>query len=267
MRNTVICFAFLAAACCPAVWAQEKPGYVQQFCVKAVSGQEAAIEAMLPDVSKLMQVRVDEGGLAWYAALRAVIPAGTSARCDYIFTYGYNGYPPEPLTRAQAESAFQKANIGGTLGEMMAKRDRSMTLVSDDLLRVVPGGMAGPASEKGNYVRVNLHKLKPGHTLAEWTKVETEGWAPYAAALAKERAGYGWRAQTLVMPTGVGLPYSAITVDIIPDWAATGAPGSAEAWKKVHPDLTPAAYAAKVAEVCDRYKVELYRNVASVRKK
>ena len=267
MRIKAACGVFLATACLPAASAQDKPDYVQHFCVKAVSGQLPAIGGMLPDLTKMMQVRVDEGSLAWFAALQAVIPAGTSARCDYIFAYGYAGYPPEALGRAQAEAIFKKANIAGTFAELLAKRDRTGTLVSNDLLRVARNGKVGGNSDKGGYVRLNLYKIKPGHSAADWVKLETEGWGPYAAAMAKERAGLGWRAETLVMPSGSGLPYNAITVDLFPNWEATGGSGNSGLWDKVHPDLKSADYMAKVADTADRYKVELYRNVAMVLKK
>jgi hypothetical protein len=266
MRQKALIWLFVAAACIPAAIAQEQPSYVQQFCVKAVAGKLSSLDAMIPDVAKVMQVRIEEGQLTFFAALKAVIPAGASARCDYALSYGYTGFPPEPRTREQAEATFRKAKVAGTYAEMLAKRDATSMLVSDDLWRGVTDGMAGPGSVKGSYVRLNLYKSKPGHTIAEWAKMEVEGWKPFAEALAKETPGFGWRAESLTMPAGSSLHYNAMTVDIFPNWAATGHGYSAEMWNKVHPDLKSSDYLAKVNEVVDRYKVELYRTVEVVRK-
>jgi hypothetical protein len=268
MQPKLISFALLASACAPAAIAQDKPNYVMHSCVKAAPGQMTALSALLPDMSKIQQVRADEGGIAFFTALRAAIPAGSSARCDYIFVSGYEGYPPEPLTRAQAEANFRKSGVGGSYDEYIARRDRLMSLVSNDLLRVVANGNVGGGSSVGGYIRLNLSKTKPGHTIAEWGKLETAGWGAYVAAVAKERPGFGWRAEGVVVPTGSAMPYNAITVDILPNWAATGGGwGGTQVWNKVHPDMPSADYLAKVADMVDRYKVELYRVATVVAKK
>ncbi len=256
----------MAAACVPAAIAQEQPTYVQQFCVKAVAGKLSSLDAMIPDAAKLVQARIEEGQLTAFIALKAVIPAGTSARCDYVLSYFYTGFPPEPRTREQQEATFRKAKIAGTYSEMLAKRDATSVLVSDDLWRGATGGTAGPGSVKGSYVRLNLYKSKPGHTTAEWAKMEVEGWKPFAEALAKETPGFGWRAELLTMPGGSSLHYDGMTVDIFPNWATAGRGYSAQMWTKVHPDLKINDYLSKVNETIDRYKVELYRTVEVVRK-
>ena len=268
MRAKLLYVTFLAWACVPAGVAQNKPTYVTHNCVKAAPGQLNAISALLPEMSRFLQVRVDDGSMSFFVALRAAIPAGSSARCDYILAYGYEGYPPEPLTRAQQEANFKKSGVAGSYDEFIARRDRAMTLVSNDLLRVVANGMVGSGSAVGGYVRLNLNKMKPGHTVAEWGKFETEGWGAYVASVAKERPGFGWRAEALVSPAGLSLDYNAVTVDILPNWAATGGGwGGAQVWNKVHADMTMGDYIAKLWGMVDRYKVELYRVAAVVAKK
>ena len=267
MRHVTVVLPFLAAAYIPTVFAQEKPTYSQEFCVKVNPGKAADTAAMISDAIKLNQVRIDEGGLSWFTALTATIPAGTSARCDYKFVYGYEGFPPEPLTRAESEALFAKAKIAGTYAQLLARRDANMTLVSDDLWRRIDSATIGANSAKGSYLRFNLFKIKPGHTLAEWTKLETDGWKPFAEARAKETPGFGWRVVALSQPTGSSLHYNAMTVDIYPTWTASGQGASLAIWNKVHPDLPANDYLAKVNDVVDRYKAELYRVVDVVRKK
>ena len=124
--------------------------------------------------------------------LRAVIPSGETARC-YTLAYRYEGFPPEPQTRQQAEALFQKANVQGTYSDLLAKRDSSSRLVSNDLWRNVPQGEVGSHLEKGQYVRVNLYKVNPGHTVSEWTQLEMSGWTPFAEAMAKETPSSPWQ--------------------------------------------------------------------------
>jgi hypothetical protein len=267
MTKRSLLWVAIASAGLSAGWAQEQPVYVQQFCVKAVAGKSSAVDARMPDVAKYMRVRVDEGGLAFWVAFKAVIPAGTSARCDYLLNYAYSGFPAGPLTPEQAEATYHKAGLAGSYSQMLIERDATSTLVSNDLFRSVTGALVGPGSEKGSYVRLNLFKVKPGHSLAEWAKLEIEGWKPFAEAMAKETPGFGWRAEQLVMPTGSSLHYNAMTVDIYPTWEASGKGASAQLWSAVHPDLSPNDYLAKVNDVVDRYKAELYRAVEVVRKK
>lgn len=141
---------------------------------------------------------------------------------------------------------------------VLLSSDATSTLVSDDLFRRVENGIAGPSSQKGSYLRINLYKIKPGHSIADWAKLETEGWRPYAEAVAKETPGVGWRASALLMPGGASPHYNAMTIDIFPNWTAAGRGNSLAMWSKVHPEMSASDYLSKVNEVVDRYKAELY---------
>jgi len=268
MKNRFVYFALAALACVPAAIAQDKPQFVQQLCVKAAPGQSAGLSAMVPDIAKFVQVQADSGRLLFLAVLRATIPAGTSARCDIIFASGYQGYPPAPFTRAEAEANFQKSGISGTYDDYLARQRQLFTLVSNDLVIVPPNGIVGSGAKVGSYVRFNLDKLKTGHTAEEWAKLEREGWGAYAEAVAKDRPGFGWRQEALVSPAGSAMDYNVLSVDILPDWDSTGGGwGGAAVWNKVHPNMASDVFMTKVGAVIDRYKVELYRATAIVLKK
>lgn len=256
-----------AAVCVSTATAQDQPIYIQHFCVKVNPGKNADFMALRSDVVKLMRVRVESGQLEFFLGTQATIPAGAAARCDYNLVYGYNGYPPAPRSREQSEADFHKAGIAGTYTQMLARRDATSTLVSNDLFRSVKGGTAGPGAVEGGYIRLNLYKIKPGHTVGDWAKLETEGWQPFAEALAKETPGIGWRASGIVMPGGTSVHYNAETADIFPTWAAAGKGFSTQMWSQVHPDLNFNTYIAKVNDVADRYRIELYRVNEVVRKK
>ena len=238
------------------------------MCVKAQVGQIAGLSAILPDIAKTVQVRADAGNVAFFATLQAVIPAGTSARCDYIFVAGYEGYPPAPLTRGEAEAIFLKSGVSGSYDDYNTRLRQVWSLVSNDLLRVAPNGSVGSNASVGSYIRLNLDKLKPGHTVSEWATFERDGWGAYADAAAKDLPGLGWRAEYLVSPAGSAMDYKVVAVDVLPNWASTGFGwGGAAVWNKVHPDMTNAAYMAKVWDMVDRHKSELSRTVALVVKK
>ena len=255
----------LSAVCVSAISAQTPVRYTRDLCVKVQPGKGPEYAAMLHDVSaKLAQVRVDEGKLGWWLAERAVVPAGTAARCDYHLVSFYEGFPPEPPTPADNEAAYKKAKINMTSADMSAKLTALTTLVNIDIWR---GVAAVGRPDKGSYVRMNLYKANPGQA-AEWAKLETEGWKPMVEAYAKENPGFGWAAAALAMPAGTSLHYNAMTVDVFPKWAAvgTGIPVTTE-WPKVHADLPFADYMGRVNKTVDRYRVEVYQIVEMVRGK
>ena len=252
-KQSVWLVVFSGACLC----AQAPVPYVRDACVKVQPGKFTEYAAMLHDVgAKISQVGVDEGKVAWWLAERAVVPAGSSARCDYHSVSGYVGFPPEPPTPAETDATLKKAKINMTAAEMSARRDALSTLVSVDMWRGV-AGVGGP--KKGGYVRMNLFKANP---VSDWVKLENEGWKPMVEAHAKENPGIGWAAAELAMPGGSGLHYNAMTVDFFPTWAAVGQGlPLTTAWPKVHPNQTLDDYLANVGKVADRYKVELYQVV------
>lgn len=259
----VVRFAVLNSLGLSMILAQNPAPTTRDFCVKVQPGKGAEYEAMLHDVAaKLAQVTVDQGTASWWLAARAVVPAGSAARCDYHVVYGYPGFPPEgPPTAAQMDADLQKANIKMTGAELSAKRGSLSTLANVDIWRSV-ARVGQP--QKGSYIRVNLYKPKLGQ-LNEWAKLETEGWKPLAEAHAKDSPGSGWVASALLMPGGDGLHYNAMTVDIFPNWAAVGkgVPVST-LWPKVHADMPFADYMSHMATAVDRYRIELYQVVEMV---
>ncbi len=66
-------------------------------------------EFALDPTAKLMQTGIDAGEAAAWTLLRAVSPAGSEARRDYMSTTIYEGAPGEPQGRPGLEKATQKA--------------------------------------------------------------------------------------------------------------------------------------------------------------
>ena len=252
-RNASYMF-LIAAGCLSVAAAQDQPGYIRDYCVKAAPGKGAEVAAMLHDVTaKVMRVRIDEGQAAWYLALSSVVPAGTAGRCDFHVIIGYTGFPPEAPTAEQTTAELKKAGLNMTGADYAAKRDSLSTLVNLDIWQAV--AEVGPLLEKGQYARLNYFHVKPGQQAA-WLKLETTGWMPFVASL--KDAGLGWHLLTLAMPSGEYLHYNGLTVDTFPNWAALGqgVPFNT-AWPKAHPDMPVADYMDLVANMVERYRTDV----------
>lgn len=237
-------------------------GYMRVLCVKAKEGKLAETRAfMLDSTAKLAKVRMDAGVYSSFVVAEAVAPAGRAARCDFHVVYGSPGFPAEQMAVQPAE--LQKAGVSMTVEQRNAKRDQLSYLVSTEYWRVrdIVGGTA-----KGGYVRVNHYKTKPG-MLADWTNGELTGWKPLAGMIAKETPGSGWGVYTLALPGGTSLPYNAMTVDMMPNWAAVGGGGSLRGkWMKVHPEMDMAAYMDKMGTLAERVDVHTLRIIEMMRR-
>jgi hypothetical protein len=250
----------LTAGCLFSAAAQDKPTYVVDACFKVAPGKGAEYAAMVTDVAaKMARVRVDEGRAAWWLSVSSVVPAGAAARCDYHSVTGYTGFPPEPATAEQTAAVLKKAGINMTGEEYSAKVNSLRTLVNVDIWQARAD--AGPPIEKGQYLRLNYYRVKPGQQAA-WLKLETTGWKPFVESLKDSRLG--WHLHTLAMPGGEYLHYNGLTVDTYPSWAALGQGLPGGAWAKVHPDLPAADYLSLVNNTVERYRVDVLRVVEVV---
>ena len=260
LRNATHMF-LIAAGCMVVAAAQDQPGYIRDYCVKAAPGKGAEVAAMLHDVTaKVMRVRIDEGQAAWFLALSSVVPAGTAARCDFHVIIGYMGFPPEAPTAEQTTAELKKAGLNMTGADWAAKRDSLSTLVNLDIWQAV--AEVGPLLEKGQYARLNYFHVKPGQQAA-WLKLETTGWKPFVESL--KDSGLGWHLVTLAMPAGEYLHYNGLTVDTFPSWTALGHGVPVDtAWPKVHPDMPFADFISQVAKTVERYRVDVVQVVEVV---
>jgi hypothetical protein len=231
--------------------------------VKVADGKFTEFSAILAENRKLAKVRVDNGRAAFSVVARAVYPAGRSATCDYHFVEGYDGFPPEALSREQSQADFKKSGVSMSQEEYGAKLRGASYLVSTQLF-LFRGGV-GTVS-KGGYVRINYNKVKPGMA-AEYLKFETTGWKQLAEVAAKDIPGTSWGLYTLVMPGGSDQPYNSITVDGFPSWGAMGKGLPVrDLWKKAHPDVDYTQHMQKMSTLLDRPRVEVLRVVDTIRK-
>lgn len=242
------------------------PATIREYCVKVAPGKGADYEAYLKEVTfPLARARASAGEFDWLLVARGVIPAGTSARCDYLVVYGYKGLAAEEASRDTITAALKQGKVAITFDEMVARRSALTHLVGVELWYAIDG--VGPAPEKDNYVALNHNAIKDGQE-AEWLKLETTYWKPLVAAWIKAGGKGSWRVSSLRWPTGTSTPYSGLSVDVFADWSSLvrGVPLN-ELWPKVHPNITSTEVFERLAKTRSVHDQEIYKVVDVVRAK
>jgi len=243
-----------------------EPPTVREYCIKVAPGKGAELEGFIRDVAvPLAQARADSGEFAWSVLGRSVIPAGSSARCDYRVAYGYKGLPPEEISNEALDAALKRARLTLTADQMIARRSALMSLVAAEIWYRIDG--IGPDVDTGGFVRFNHYKVQSGE-MEEWVRLETTYWKPIMDAWLKAGGRGGWGVYGLGMPGGDSTPYNGVTVDTFPDWngLTRGVPVD-ELWPKVHPSTTVTDAFRRFDRVRSTRDVEVFKVVAVVRGK
>lgn len=246
--------------------APSEPPSVRDFCIKVAQGKGAEYETYLKDISvPLAQARADAGEFSWFVVARAVVPAGSSAACDYRVAYGYKGFPPEETSKENLDAALKRARLALTADQLIAKRNALTSLVATEIWYSIDG--IGPDVEKGGYVRFNHYKVRSGQ-MDLWVKLETTYWKPLMDAWLKGGGKGGWGVYGLAMPGGDSTPANSMTVDTFPDWNGLmqGVPVT-DLWPKVHPSRTSADTFDRLDEVRSIHDVEIFKVIEAVRAK
>ena len=245
---------------------QPDPPTVREYCVKVAPGKGTEFEAFLKDVTlPLARTRADAGEFDWFLVASAVVPAGSSARCDYRAVYGYKGLPPEAASKDTLSAALKRAKPTMSYDEMVARRNALTQLVGVDIWYRIDG--IGPYAEKDNYVALNHYKVKYGE-YDEWTRLETTYWKAIMDAWLKAGGKGSWSVNGLRWPTGDSTPYNGMTVDVFADWNSLvrGVPLN-DLWSKVHPNTTFSDVFNRLEKVRSIHDQEIYKVVDVVRGK
>ena len=224
----------LAAAFSATLFAQQAPsGYHSVACIKVKPENASQFRKWIAeDGHKLAQSRVDSGEISTWFLLRSVIPQGTSAECDYLNVVMYPGVPPKPMGMDELGAELKKAGMTVSAQEYVDRRNSLTTLVSNNLFqnKIFVGAM-----KKGDYFEVNYMKVS---NMDDYLAYEKKVWQPFAEAMAKDGVRTGWSLNVQVLPSGSGLRYQAVTVDVFPSWDAMFKDlPFADTFKKVHPDM------------------------------
>ena len=154
--HLLLCAAMVAAFSAVLAAQQAPTGYHSVACIKVKPENNSEFRKWSAgDVHKFAQSRVDGGALSSWILLRAVIPAGTSAECDYVIVRMYPGAPPKPLDVGDLDAALKKAGIAMSGQQYLDRRTSLTTLVSNNMFQ----NRASVGSFKlGDYFVVNYMK-------------------------------------------------------------------------------------------------------------
>jgi hypothetical protein len=256
----VACYLLLFGAA--AFAQQQQPPTVRDYCIKVAPGKSTDFENFVREVNvPLNQSRADAGEFDWYLVARGVVPAGSSAKCDYRVVYGYKGLPPETPSPEQMDAALRKAKINMSAKDWAAKRDALTQLVEVEIWYGIDS--VGPGLGKGSYVRLNHYSIKPG-AMQDWQHLETTYWKPLVQEYIKGGGKAFWGVNGLMMPDGDNLPYNAMTVDGFPDWNSMLQGISFSLWPKVHPNTEATDVFDRLDRVRTRANIEVYKVVEMV---
>ena len=229
--------AAVIAALCTAVSAQQAPtGYHTVNCVKIKPDKASEYRKWgAGEFHKYAQGRIDSGTVSTYYRLRAVIPAGSSAECDYVTVWMYPGAPPAPMGTEELGAALKKAGLNMSAQEFMDRRDSMSTLVSNSMFQ---NQFSVGKAKQGDYMEVSYMKASD---VGAWIEFEEKIWKPLAEQMVKEGVESGWSVNMQVIPFGTDVPYQGVTVDVYPSWEAVFKaqidPAFNDRFKKVHPDM------------------------------
>lgn len=265
---SVAVFAAVAlAASSAAAQGQAEPQTARSYCVKVAPGKDAEFRTFLHDVVvPLNQAYANAGEFAWYVAARSVVPAGSSAPCDYRIVFGYEGLPPAPPSRERLEAGVKAAKLNMTWDQFVAKRASLSSLVSHEITQAIES--VGPDAQPGSYARINHYKVRDGE-FGEWVGMERTFWKPMMDAWLKQGGKGSWRVSAVMMPGGDSMPYNAMTVDIFPDWdgLVRGLPFN-DLWAKVHPGVDSSdVFNRQLPRVRSVHDIEVYQLDEVVRAK
>jgi hypothetical protein len=226
--------AVLLAAFSVTLFAQDaSTGYHLVSCFKVKPGKAGEFRKWAAeDGRKLQQAYADSGRISTAFLLRAVIPEGVSAQCDYLVVQLYPGAPPAPIGMEEASTAFKKAGLAISPKDYLERANSLVELVSNSMNQQE---LLVGVAKKGDYFMVNYMKAP---NVAEWVAFEKKVWQPMAESMVSDGVQRGWSVNVQVLPAGSDLKFQGVTVDIYPSWDAVfKSIGFAERFKKVHPDM------------------------------
>ena len=234
---------------------QAQPSYTTVACLKVSPAQTAAYREFATTTTKaLMQHAANSGRITSWSLMRAVMPTGSEARCDYMSVIGYTGTPPEPLDRESLTKRLASANIPMTADQYYAKRDSLSRLVSQEMFQSLIR-VGQPA--KGHYVFLNQMKV---HKAADYVKFEREVWRPMAEQWVKQGDQSGWTFGARLFPSGTEVPHSMFSADVYPTWAAAFKNrGTQAVFEKAHPGKNYQETMAPLSSLRDLARRDLLR--------
>ena len=227
--------------------------------IKIAPGKTQEWRQFLRDSSmKVAQMQADSGEIISWTLLRSVYPAGQEARSDFLISTISAG---NPKSRARSRTEGRElAGVKMTTSEVNEKRNELSTLVAAELWR--PRIYNG-AAEIGNYLSLNMMRVKDWDTIGETTKM----YSPISKELIKRGALTGWVYATKSFPSGSDTSYAAYSANIYPNLEAAFASNRMmNNFSKVHPNKDINEYRGMLGKARDIANRELWTVVERITK-
>ena len=225
----------VAVAGGPSYAQNQDPRSARAYCLKVAGEKEAEFESFVRDVAiPVEKGRVAAGETKGFDLLRAVVPLGSAARCDYITVFHY-GLLPEALPAEDLDGGLKRAGLAMTAQQVMQKWYALSDLVSLEWWWFAE--RVGPAWPKGSYVNINFFKIRP-NGFQDYLAAERKYWKPIVEAYLASGRKVSWDLVGLWAPSRAD-GYSGMTFDAFHDWQTMMASQSAfeETWAKVNPGV------------------------------
>src|SRR5215210_2626207 len=95
--------------------------YLSTSCIKAQPGKAQEYRTFVTDYAlKANAHLVSTGKAASFSVLRAVMPLGEEARCDYMTVTTYTGSPATPLAPGEQDKILQAAGVKMSWADFVA---------------------------------------------------------------------------------------------------------------------------------------------------
>jgi hypothetical protein len=238
--------ACLVASCgTPSSAQEQEPHSARAYCLKVASKDTAEFESLVRDVGiPVEKSRVQAGETKGFDLLRAVVPLGSSARCDYISVFHYGLLPEAPPGEGLGE-AMERAGVDMSVEQVMAQWDALSDLVSLEWWWF--NERVGPAWPEGSYVHINHYQLREGVAFGDYLSANRMYWRPIVERLLESGRKVSWDDVGIWRPFRAD-GYQALTFDVFHDWETmmTHQPfifgenwdGEGGIWSEVHPNVS-----------------------------
>lgn len=207
--------------------------YHADACFKVKPDKSAEFRKFMNDEShKLAQGRVDDGEIATWYLLRAVLPQGSQVECDYISIAFFPG-TPHVLGSQELLAAIKQSRMSITPEDYLNQLNVVGTLVSVSLFQ---NDISTGSPKKGDYFYLDYLRTASINDFVAWDK---EVWLPVHETLIKDGIETGWSVDTRVFPGGADQPFQAVAVSVFPSMDAIFLRDSkiVGEFRKAHPDM------------------------------
>lgn len=249
--------ALLTLVCLP-LGAQRLPTNYTVVTFRKVAPEkvDAFLAFSKDQTRKVMQARIDSGGIKTWTLLKLTAPYAAGSDYNYAMVISTEKFPDLDPATAEMDATYKKAGLN-RLEYLKTSRELS-TLVHQEINRGVL--RVGPGAEVGNYVRVDYHAAaadRPG----ELMDIERSIYAPMFKEVVDAGKGIrAWAVSVPVLPTSGETGYTLYTTQVFKDSASLGAGAGTtqEVFRKVHPDRNYINTIGQVRALDKLTKVRIY---------